>query len=311
MHFDLVDLRLIAHIADTGSMTGGAELSFISLSAASTRIKKLEEKIGIRLLYRASRGVTLTPAGQTLVTHARAVLNQLERMRGDMREYVSGIKGHVRIFANTTSLSEYLPRVLQHYLSLNPDVNIDLRERPSRDIVRAVVEGQADIGIVAGLVSTDDLETVPYRTDRLVLVAPRDHPLACRSEIEFVETLKFQHVGLHEGSAIHAFLQRACDQVGQPMQQRIQVGNFETACRMIEAGVGIGVIPESAAIRHAKTMKIVSVPLSDAWSVRQMLICMRSVAALPVFGRKLVQLLEADARSNFRSDFQQDATCCV
>lgn len=302
MHFDLADLQLIVRIADTGSITQGAALSFISLSAASTRVKNLERKIGTRLLYRASQGITLTPAGQTLVRHARTVLDQLERLRGDMQEYVSGIKGHIRVFANTTSLSEYLPCVLQDYLGRNPDVNIDLQERLSGDIVRAVIEGQADIGIVAGLVATGDLETVPYRTDRLVLVVPRHHSLASRPQVDFAETLEFQQVGLHEASAIHAFLQHACDQLGQPIRQRIQVGNFETACRMIESGVGIGIIPESAAMRHAKTMEIASVPLADAWSVRQMLICMRNFAALPSFGRELVRLLEADAQANIQSE---------
>ena len=95
MHFDLVDLRLMVHIADANSMTRGAELSFISLPAASTRIKNLEEGIGTKLLYRTSQGVTLTPPGQALVTHARTVLSQLEHLRGDMQEYVRGIKGHV------------------------------------------------------------------------------------------------------------------------------------------------------------------------------------------------------------------------
>ncbi|MBA4006247.1 MAG: LysR family transcriptional regulator, partial [Delftia sp.] len=96
MHFDLVDLRLMVHIADANSMTRGAELSFISLPAASTRIKNLEESIGTKLLYRTSQGVTLTPPGQAFVTHARMVLGQIEHLRGDMQEYVRGIKGHVR-----------------------------------------------------------------------------------------------------------------------------------------------------------------------------------------------------------------------
>ena len=142
MHFDLVDLRLMVHIADANSMTRGAELSFISLPAASTRIKNLEEGIGTKLLYRTSQGVTLTPPGQALVTHARRVLGQLEHLRGDMQEYVRGIKGHVRVFANTTSLGEFLPPVLRQFLRLHPDVNIDLRERLSHDIVRAVTEGR-------------------------------------------------------------------------------------------------------------------------------------------------------------------------
>lgn len=296
MHFDLVDLRLMVSIADANSMTRGAALSFISLSAASTRVKNLEESIGVRLLYRASQGVTLTASGQAFVANARAILGQIEQLRGDMQEYVDGIKGHVRLYANTTSLSEYLPRVLRRFLQLNPDVNIDLRERLSHDIVRAVTEGQTDIGIVAGLVRTENLQTLPYRMDRLVLVVTNGHPLAAEKEVEFAATLAYNHVGLHEASAIHAFLRQQCEHLHQPIKRRIQVGNFEAACRMIESGVGIGILPESAARRHAQSMAITLVPLTDPWSVREMLICVRSLDALPAFCRELVDLLEADAR---------------
>lgn len=302
MHFDLVDLRLMVHIADANSMTRGAELSFISLPAASTRIKNLESSIGTPLLYRTSQGVTLTPAGQSFVTHARQVLGQIQHLRGDMQEYVSGIKGHVRVFANTTSLGEFLPRVLRHFLRRNPDINIDLRERLSHDIVRAVTEGQTDIGIVAGLVRTEKLETLPYRRDRLVLVVPKDHALDGRTRIDFADTLDLDHVGLHESSAIHAFLRQASDRLHRPIRQRIQVSNFETACRMIESGVGVGVLPESAASRHARSMAIAIVPLTDAWAVREMRICMRSLDTLPSFAQELVQLLEQDASDRLIMD---------
>ena len=295
MHFDLVDLRLMVRIAEANSMTRGAELSFISLPAASTRIKNLEENIGTKLLYRTSQGVTLTPPGQAFVTHARTVLGQIEHLRGDMQEYVRGIKGHVRVFANTTSLGEFLPPVLRHYLRRNPDSNIDQRERLSHDIVRAVTEGQTDIGIVAGLVRTENLQTLPYRRDRLVLVVPKGHALDGEMQVVFADTLDMDYIGLHESSAIHAFLRQASDHLHRPIKLRIQVGNFETACRMIEAGVGVGVLPESAASRHAQSMDIVTVPLSDAWSVREMLICVRSLDALPSFAQELVQLLVDDA----------------
>src|SRR5260370_983480 len=167
MHFDLVDLRLMVHIADANSMTRGAELSFISLPAASTRIKNLEESIGTKLLYRTSQGVTLTPPGQAFVTHARMVLGQIEHLRGDMQEYVRGIKGHVRVFANTTSLGEFLPPVLRHYLRRNPDLNIDLRERLSHDIVRqALAQVDVHVGIAAQVVAQHGRQELAQRGDR-------------------------------------------------------------------------------------------------------------------------------------------------
>lgn len=297
MHFDLVDLRLMVRIAETNGLTRGAEASHMSLPAASTRVKNLEESIGAKLLYRTSQGVTLTPPGQAFVHHARLVLGQIEHLRGDLQSFAKGIKGHLRVFANTTALGEFLPPVLRRYLRSHPDVNIDLRERLSHDIVRAVTEGQTDIGIVAGAVRTENLQTLPYRQDTLILVVPRGHVLAGGAPVAFADTLELDHVGLHEASAIHGFLRQACDQLHRTLPTRIEVGNFEAACRMVEAGVGVSILPASAARRHALAMAIDTVPLADGWALREMKICMRNLQALPAFARDLVDLLVADAAS--------------
>ena len=296
MHFDLVDMRLMVRIAEANSLTRGAEASYMSLPAASTRVKNLEESIGAKLLYRTSQGVTLTPPGQAFVHHARLVLGQIENLRGDLQSYAKGIKGHLRVFANTTALGEFLPPVLRNYLASHPDVNIDLRERLSHDIVRAVTEGQTDIGIVAGAVRTENLQSIPYREDTLCLVVPRGHALADAGPVAFADTLAHDHVALHEGSAIHAFLRQACDKLHRTLPTRIEVGNFEAACRMVEAGVGVAILPESAAARHAHSMAIHTVALADDWALRRMQICVRQLSALPAFARDLVDLLVADAQ---------------
>ena len=295
LHLDLTDLRLMARVAEHDSLTAGAQAIGLSLPAASVRVKNLEERAGTQLFVRTPQGVTLTPAGQTFVHHARLVLAQIEHLRGDLREYARGIKGHLRVFANTTALGEFLPPVLRSYLQRHPDVSVDLRERLSHDIVRAVSEGQIDIGIVAGMVRTENLATIPYREDRLVLVVPFGHALADSAPAWFAETLEFDHVGLHEGSAIHAFLTRICDGLQRPFKPRIQVGNFEAACRMIEAHVGVGIMPGSAARRHAQTMAISAVPLADDWALRAMQIVVRNLDALAPFARDLVDLLVDDA----------------
>lgn len=297
MHFDLVDLRLMVRIAETNSVTRAAEASHLSVPAASTRIKNLEESIGTKLLYRTSQGVTLTPSGQALVYHARHVLGQIEQLRGDLQEYAKGVKGHLRVFANTTAMSEFLGPVLRKFLLSHPDVNIDLRERPSPEIVRAVSDGRTDVGIVAGKVRTETLEVVPYRKDRLVLVVPQGHALAGASSVRFEETLELQHVGLQETSAIYVFLQQICQEMNRKLPLRIQVGNFATAARMIEASVGVGIMPESSARRHSQIMSIAIVPLQDEWALREMQICVRSLEALPNFARDLVALLIEDAKS--------------
>ncbi|WP_042877244.1 LysR substrate-binding domain-containing protein [Cupriavidus necator] len=294
MRFDLVDLKLFTHIAEAQSLTGGAQRSHLSLAAASTRIKNLEEHVGVKLLSRSSQGVKVTGAGETLLAHARRVLRQLEQLSGDLQEYVSGVKGHVRVFANTTAMSEFLPAVLRTYLVNHPDVTIDMHERLSPDIVRAVQEGMVDIGIIAGNVRTEGLEVMPYRRDRLVLATALSHPLAEHDSVDFIETLDYDFIGLPEASAIHSFLKRAAADLQRELRWRVQVSNFETACRMIEANVGIGVLPESTAARHAGTMALRIVQLNDEWAERKLQICVADLGALPLFARKLVDLLVED-----------------
>ncbi len=187
-------------------------------------------------------------------------------MRSDLQEYARGLKGHLRVAASTTAITEFLPPVLRRYLATHPDVNIDLRERMSYDIVRAVADGTTDIGIVSGSVRTEDLEVIPYRRDYMVLAVPAGHALAHGRPVPFVDTLDYEYVGLHEASAIHQFLNERARGVHRTVKLRIQVGNFEAACLLIEAGAGIGILPESAARRYAQTMAIRIVTLSDDWA---------------------------------------------
>ncbi len=296
MQFDLTDLRLFVAIAETDSLTKGAERVHTSASAASVRIKNLEERLGVKLLLRSSQGVSLTPPGQSLAHHARQVMGQLEHLHHDLLEYAQGVKGHLRLYASTTAMTEFLPRVLGRYLAAWPDVNIELKEQPSTDIVRAVADGRIDLGIVSGTARTQGLEVRRYHRDRLVLVVPAGHPLATQPSTPFLAALDYHHVGLHEGSAIHVFLGEVAAALNRKVSRRIQVGNFEAGCRMVESGVGVLVMPESAARRYAAQLRVAVLALQDDWAVRNLQICARSFQRLPGFAQDLVQLLEQDVR---------------
>jgi DNA-binding transcriptional LysR family regulator len=285
------------NIGDASSLTRGAEKSHLSLPAASNRVKNLEDHFGTRLFHRNSQGVTLTPSGEAFLRHARLVLRQIDHLRGDIHEYARGIKGQVRMLANTTAMTEFMPAVLSRFLASHPDVTVELRERLSYLVIKAVSEGSADIGIVAGKPASSELEYIPYREDRLVLVTPIEHPLSELSEVAFSDTLAFEYVGLSEWSAIHAFLIQAADKLGYPFRFRVEVGSFEAVCRMIEAGVGIGVVPELVAKRYAQRLNIKIVSLSDEWSERKLQICVRNLQQLPSFTRDLVNMLVEDVQT--------------
>lgn len=291
--FDLVDLRLFVNIAEANSLTRGAERSCISLAAASMRIKNLEDALGTKLFYRTSGGVTLTPPGKAMLRNALAILQQVEHLHGDLLQYSEGIKGRIRMFANTTAMTEFLPSALGAFLAARPQLTVDLEERMSDDIIRALQDGVIDIGIVAGTVRTEGLETLPYQKDRLVLATARNHPLAQRKRIAFEEALDYDFVSLHAGSAIYAFMNRIVSDQGGTISVRVQVSSFDALCRMVEANAGIGVLQRSAALRHMRTAAIHVVELSNPWAERELKICVRELKTLPAFARELVDYLVA------------------
>lgn len=293
MHLHLTDLRLFVHVAEEGSLTAAAKRAHLSLGAVSARIKALEDQAELRLLYREARGVRLSASGEAFLHHARLMLLQADRLRGDLQEYSAGLKGHVRIFANTTAVTDFLPEVLARFMAAHPRVNVDLHEKSSVEIMRGVLDGSTDIGIAAGQDEVKGLQAIHFSTDRLVLVTAKSHRLARRKRIAFADTLDEDHVGMHEGSTIHSFLNQIVAAMGKQLKLRIQVRGFDAMCRMIEAGVGIGIVPESAALRHQQTMAITTVALTDAWAVRERYLLVRELDALPPFARSLVDTLLA------------------
>jgi DNA-binding transcriptional LysR family regulator len=288
MNFDLRDLRLYIAVAETGTLTGAAERLHLSVAAASSRIKALEEQAGLQLLQREPRGLRLLPPGEAMLHHAKAVIRQADQLRAELREYGGGARGHLRVFANTTAVSDFLPEILPAYLQDHPGINVDLQEKPNTVIPRGVLDGRADIGIVAGRVDTLGLEQIHFSTDRLVLVTSRRHRFADRSSIAFAETLDEDTVGMQAGSTLHAFLAGIADGLGRRQKLRLQLGSFDAMCRMIAGGVAIGVLPESAAARNREALGLALVPLSDTWCVRERYLLTRSAEKLPAHARGLI-----------------------
>jgi DNA-binding transcriptional LysR family regulator len=293
MRFDLSDLRLFLHVVEAGSITRGAERAHLALAAASTRIRHMETALGTLLLRRERQGVRPTAAGSTLAHHARLLLQQSERMHSELSQYAEGIRGQVRLMSNTNALTEFLPEPLSNFLAAHPQVNIDLEERLSDEIVTAVADGTADIGIVAATVEMAGLETLPFRTDRFVLVVPLEHRLAGIERIAFAEVLGLDFVGLDRASALQRFLAEKAERIGRRLKLRVQLRSFDAVCRLVECNVGIGVVPASTAERHLRTMSIHRIELADEWALRKLTICIRREADLPIFARDLVRHLAA------------------
>jgi molybdate transport repressor ModE-like protein len=292
-------LRLFAAVVEEGSITAGAARAAISLPSASARVKGMEEALGTGLLERYRRGVRPTPAGAALCHHAQLVLAQMERLHGDLREHArGGVRGHIRLMSNTTALEEYLPDVLAGWLATNPGVDIALEERVSHEIAPAVAQGRADIGVLTDLAGAEGLETYPFRIDRLVVVVPRGHALAGRRDIAFVDLLDEEFVGLVAGSALAEHLAWQSARLGRSLKMRIRLRGLDSVCRMVEYGVGVAVVPETAARRCRRTMALDMLRLTDSWAMRQLIVCVRGLDLLPAHARRLVQHLAKSARTD-------------
>ena len=291
MRFDLTDLRLFVDVVEAGSITHGAERARLALAAASARIRAMEEEIGSALLVRGRQGVVPTAAGRTLVKHARTMLEQSVRLREDLDAYTKGVSGEVRILANTNASTEFLPEALSGFLAEHPNVRVDLEERLSDEIVGLIAEGVADIGIVAGTVDMGPLETYPFRSDRFVVVAPAGHPLAADDRVDFAEVLNYDFVGLDRASALQRFLAGKASRLGRALLLRVQLRSFDAVCRLVQAGVGVGVVPHTTAERVAGPMGLTIVELTDDWAVRELTLCVRNFAALRPYAQDLVRSL--------------------
>ncbi|MES2819872.1 MAG: LysR substrate-binding domain-containing protein [Pseudomonadota bacterium] len=291
MRYDLTDLRLFVAIAEARNLTRGAERVHLAPSSASHRMRALEESIGTALLIREARGVQLTRAGEALLRHARQVFAQLEQMHADLTPYAKGVRGHVSLWANTHATHTFLPDHLSAFLKRFPQVSISLEEHTSPEVLMAVARGEVEVGVVAESIEGAEVELIPYRADRLVLIAPSDHPIAHQPSALFTEVLQYPFVMLHSGSAIHTFTMNAAAALGRHLEVRIQVRSFEAVCRMVSAGVGLGMVPRSAVAGGSVRTPLAIVELDEPWAQRDLKVCIRKRESLSRFASDLVACL--------------------
>ena len=290
---DIDSLALFVRAAELRSLTKAAEASHIGLAAASRRMALLEHRFKTALLERSPRGVELTPAGASLLPHAKALLHEINEMQAEMRDHADGRKGALRILANTSAMTESLPADLAAFSRLNPDVRLLVQERWSSEIVRDLQAGEADIGIVVEGIQTDGLDTRPYRTDRIALVMPAAHPLAAVPEMKFADALDDDLVALESSASMMRLLTEQAVIEGRTLQLRVQVRSFEAVCRMVQAGLGIGILPFEGASVMGQALGLVVRPLMEPWAERTMLVCVKKEPAGNSSVVKLVEYLVA------------------
>lgn len=295
MPLDLTDLRLVVNIIDSGTVTAGGERTHLSSPAASTRLKHLEESLGTKLLYRNHQGVTPTPAGLVFVQHARLALQQLDVLQHALTAFTDGTKGHIKVVANTALVNDYMPDILGEFLLNRPDISVDLQPRLTTDIIKMVKEGHADFGLAAASHPPTGLDAIDLVSDPLVLVTPRDHPLAGRGDIAFDQTFEHDFIGLYPGSTMDLHLRDLMKRAGRKLSVRISAPSYEALCRMVEAGLGIGLLPAFVVLRHGGTNPLPLVGLTDAWATRRRFLLSRPDTPLTPCAQELADTICARA----------------
>ena len=295
MHFDLVDLRLFVAVVEARSITHGAARVHLALASASERIKGLEAAVGVALLARDRRGVTPTAAGESLLEHARLVLRQVEAMRGDLLGFARGLRASVRILANTSGLSEHLPKVLTSFLTEHPAISVDVEERESVDIAQLIASGAADIGVAVEEMLPPMVERHPFCDDNLVLVVRRGDALGRHRRVAFADVLDKDFVGLSGTSALHDHVVKQAVHLGARLRFRARMRSFEAVCALVAAGAGIAVIPEAVARRCSRTMAIQPIRLREPWAQRKLVVCTHDAKALSKPARRLFEHLRRAA----------------
>jgi DNA-binding transcriptional LysR family regulator len=290
-HYDLTDLRVFLAIADTGNVSRGAERCHLVPSSASLRLKGLEEAVGTSLFTRHARGVVLTRAGVVMAQHARRCIAQLDQMHVDLMPFAQGLAGHITFFANNNALCSHLPEDLGRFFDRYPSVRITLQEHLSSDIVAAVAAGRADIGVVALDSKHPDLAYLPYRVDQLVLLVPKQDPLAQCKSIRFADCLSQPFISLSQGAALHTYLMNHASALGGRLDVRVQVSGYSSIARLVASGAGIGVVPRSA-LTLSDYDGVTCLELAETWARRELHVCMRrSAGAERYFIHKLVETL--------------------
>ena len=228
------------------------------------------------LLDRSVKGVTLTHAGHAVMQHALRLFQGFEQLSNELSEYSKGVKGNVRLWANMSALTEFLPTALASFLKAHPEIQVEVEEQLSGDIVRALMDGIADIGVFAEGPSTSGLETQVMGTDQLVIACSANHPLTKRKSITFEESLEYDFVGLNRGSSLLELTSRSAEKLGKQMRLRIQVRSYDAMCQMIAVNLGIGVLPFQACEAQLKAMGLKAIRLEDSWAKRNLILATKA-----------------------------------
>ncbi|HSV78083.1 MAG TPA: LysR family transcriptional regulator [Ramlibacter sp.] len=267
---DAYSIRLFIAAAEQGSIARAAEREHIAASALSRRIADLEHAFGTPLLVRSPRGITLTHAGRLVFERGLRMERELDHLVQEVRSLGGQVAGTVRLHANASAIVGFLPERLREFSRVCPDVRIELHEQSSREVVRACLDDAADLGVAVAMEVSRGLDSWHFAFDPLLVLLPAGHPLAANRRIAFREALAAGLVGLQEGGSLSQLVRERAQALQVPLQFSVTVNSFDAACRMVEAGLGVAVMPRSGASAYAGSEKFERRELAEDWTQREL-----------------------------------------
>lgn len=291
MAYDLQSLELFRTVATVGSIAAAASRHGMSASAVSKRVSDLEKALGSSLITRHRRGVELTSAGTLVLKHAAALDARIERLEADLKDAAHAACGTIRMAANTSAITQFLPEDLAEFMLANPGLTIRMAEKESVEIIQAVDSGDIEIGIFSGLSRAPGLTLLPYRRDTLVMCAPGGHPLTRRRAVTLRDLDGEKYVALQRRSSLQAHVDRCAAELGIDIQTTVEVKSFDGVRRMVQARLGIAILPFGAVEPYLHDDSIAMVPIDEPWATRDLLIAVRDCAALSHPAQALLETL--------------------
>jgi len=292
MRYNLITLDLFLCASKYKSLVKAAKEKNLVVSAVSKRILDLEKSVGVNLFYRKKTGVELTPAGLEMQKHCTKIFNSINIMDESIKEYSLVSSGIVRVTANLSSITQFLPEDLATFSKKFPKIKINLKEKTSSEIISSVKESLSDIGIFSEHVeNTERLRIIDYKNDTLVLVVPEYHPLVSKLTVKIKDFIKFEMVGLEKGSSLQAMIDKQVQKQNLKIKKKLETVSFEGIRGMVEAGLGISVLPTGAINPYLKSSKLKIIKIDEEWAKRSIKIAIKNDDSIGKAGALLLNHL--------------------
>jgi DNA-binding transcriptional LysR family regulator len=293
MHIET--LKVFCDLVELQSFSLAAERNFITQSAVSQQIRVLEEKFKRRLLerVRGRREVKLTPAGEVFYRESKNVLSAYDQLQENLRGLVGKIGGAVKVATVYSVGLHEMPSKVGEFMSKFPSAKIDLEYSRTTKVVRDVMNGSVELGVLAFPEPRRGLTVVQMPPNKLVLICPPDHRFAKKNQVRARELSGQDFVLFERDTPTRKATDRILKSKGVEVKKVAEFDNIETIKRAVEVGFGVAIVPLPAVVEEQRTGRLAVVELAEKEWVRPVGVLYRSDRTLSLAAKKFIAILES------------------